>query len=576
MALFNNIKAKTKTGSAKRDALYGTGLTQRKGKQAAKLFERIQNTSVNKAPETETFICTLEELKNQVDYDMLDDSQLKAVNLLSHQKYGCVIGKAGTGKTTVQIFLIREIERLYANAQNAKGSQNQYISIAFVAFMGKALTPMKRRLDVKYHADTRTIHATLGYAPEINPETGKRMFAPTYTQYNKLSYDIVVMDEGGTVPIYLFNRLIEALPKRTRIFIFGDINQLPPVHGKSILGFAMQQWPTAELSTLHRTALDNPIIANAARILRGQKLAPCKKHFVMIKINELSQIAANEVVATIQHLDKQGSFDKFNDALIVPTNEGDLGQIPLNDKLVKYFNSPRLKAGSETEYENPRIVIQTAKGTKIFGVGDKVMLTKNITDLGLTNGMTGVITSITINPQYKATITYNAGHATKAKQADFMAALNGFTPDSGNIFTTDIVDADDEKEKSERQASHIVEVKFQEETTPVTFCTSGEFSSLQTAYGFTCHKAQGSEYNTVVIVCHNTAAGFLSREWLYTAVTRAKERVILLCTDYGIKSALRRQLIKGNTLEEKAKHFIQLQKGNEEKPMIYKSDKWEY
>ena len=116
----------------------------------------------------------------------------------------------------------------------------------------------------------------------------------------------------------------------------------------------------------------------------------------------------------------------------------------------------------------------------------------------------------------------------------------------------------EELEESERQASHSMKVKFQNIDEPIVFESAGAFGKIVHSYAITGHKSQGSEYPTVVILVHSANHIMLTREWLYTVVTRARERVILLVNNRGITQAVNRQLLKGKTIEEKAKQFIKL------------------
>jgi len=103
-----------------------------------------------------------------------------------------------------------------------------------------------------------------------------------------------------------------------------------------------------------------------------------------------------------------------------------------------------------------------------------------------------------------------------------------------------------------------MKVLFQNVKEPVFFESAGDFRKVVHSYAMTGHKSQGSEYPTVVILVHSANLIMLTREWLYTVVTRAKERVILLTNNRGIVQAINRQLLKGKTIEEKAQQFIKL------------------
>ena len=102
-------------------------------------------------------------------------------------------------------------------------------------------------------------------------------------------------------------------------------------------------------------------------------------------------------------------------------------------------------------------------------------------------------------------------------------------------------------------------VQFQNRDEEVVFETAGAFKKITHAYAFTCHKAQGGEYPVVVILVHSANLRMLTREWLYTAITRAQDRVILLCNQRGLTHAVNSQKIKGKTIAEKAEQFLALQ-----------------
>lgn len=518
-----------------------------------------------------------------VDGIQWDDSQLAAINGLRTQQYGCLIGAAGTGKTTTTKELIRRLEaeigtidirRAHPKGMDSAAQPAIYPAIAFCAFTGRATQQLKRALPHEYHRLCATIHATLGYMPVdeeyFNESEGiwktKRVFRPTFTAENKLPYKVIIVDEAGMVPIQLWNELIAALQPDTRVILIGDINQLPPVQGRSVLGFAMINWPTFTLETIHRTAADNPVIANAHRVLKG--LIPRKddKHFPMISVSTSGMEALEKSVNVVKWLHAKEIFDPMRDAFIVPQNKGVIGQLEINDRLVNYFNPPRKIDGVVV---NPRVHIVAGFTPFFYAIGDKVMLLQNDRERGLTNGMTGIITNITPNGSFNSSrsghllpnhqaMTENSGFSMTADDFDIAAetgALGGEEDDEG------IADAEDEK-TAQRAASHIVEVEFVNSADTkqvVEFSTIGQMRQLCHAYAFTCHKSQGGEYDTVVILVHSANSIMLSREWLYTAITRARKRVILIYNDRGLTQALGRQNIKGDTVREKAEQFIALQ-----------------
>jgi len=363
------------------------------------------------------------------------------------------------------------------------------------------------------------------------------------------------------VPVYLFNCLINALPDDCRIILMGDINQLPPVQGASVLAHAMTKWPTFALEKPHRTALDSPIIANAHRILQGKSPQLDEKRFLMLDLPVDGIMAANKILSVVKKLNAIGKYDPMRDVTIVPQNKSPIGQIALNQKMVQIFNP--VKKVNDVPV-NPKIIIKAGYHKVIFAVGDKIMITSNERKLGLTNGMIGVIHSLKPNPQFRG---------------DHLDQLDkGTESASGTKFSLDEVDllqeveqleekekAQIEEEENERQASHIMEIQFQNMDDTIEFSTAGAFKKIVHSYAITCHKAQGGEYHTVVCGVHSSNGVMLCREWLYTALTRAQEKIILLCDQKGLHKAIHTQRLKGNTVQDKIKHFIHLETMNEGK-----------
>jgi exodeoxyribonuclease V alpha subunit len=553
--------------------LHGSGVTKRMGVQAEKTHEQILQdaASISDAEKDQllkqpaVIDLDVKDLPSTMmdDAIQLDESQQAAVDGLKKEKYGCLIGAAGTGKTTTVKRLISSLESTtptidinLARTANAKATHEELnVAICFCSFTGRAVQQLKRAIPATYHPMCQTIHATLGYMPtteeffdkEADEWKEKRVFRPSFTATNKLPYKICIVDEAGMVPIPLWDELVAALPDDARIILIGDINQLPPVQGRSVLGFAMTAWPTYTLEKIHRQAADNPIIANAHRILHGKMPINDKKNFVIKTVGDGSLGAMNDAIAVLQHLDQAGKFDAIQDAFIVPQNKGTIGQVHFNEKLVTYFNKPQKTA--EGLRLNPRHVITAGFSHLMLAVGDKVMLLQNDRQRGLTNGMIGVVHSIETNAAFRG--QQIADDATMKFTGDI---------DLGDLHEQiKDVQIDTDEEDSERQASHVTKIKFQNVKDEVTFATSGDYGRITHAYAFTCHKSQGGEYPTVVILAHSANLKMLTREWLYTAITRAQERVILLCNRRGLIHAVNNQRIKGRTVAEKAAAFIALQ-----------------
>lgn len=533
-----------------------------------------------------------------------DESQLRAIDRILSSQFSCLIGAAGSGKTTVVKEIVSRLESLGEikplTYERANGTTRDTYNVSFVSFTGKAVEQLRKAIPPRLQCCCETIHSLLEYAPEIREnlitrEDGSvttkesRVFVPRRTDSVKLPQDIIFIDESGMVGIELWNNLWRALDKHKpnlKIVLIGDIYQLPAVIGKSILGFALNspKWSTSILTKIHRQALDNPIIANAHRIKSG--LFPNKSSndkgtalqpFAMKNIGELTESERKRIregqlglgyfaeknrphnalkisLAIIKKLYDRGEYDPHLDQIIVPQNVGTLGQEMLNQHLAPLFNSA-----------NQRIPIKASYETKFLAVGDKVMFTKNDYKLGILNGMTGYITRIALNGDYKDYIALKQLESTGYKSLDFTV-----TNESQELAEKALAEIDKFGEsmndgeiiQAEQEASHVVTVRYtplgSSEESEIAVSKVGQIRGMLLAYAITCHKAQGSEYRRVIVLAHSSNGGMLSREWLYTAVTRARENLILLYNelgDKGLARGLRRQVVKGETIEEKARNF---------------------
>lgn len=519
-----------------------------------------------------------------------DDSQIEALKQLATQTHGCLIGAAGTGKTTcTKAFVqsianeVRAIDADYAS-RKANGNEHREIltpSILLCSFTGKAVRQIRKNFPNEWHRNIMTIHRALRYAPEMVDsldEEGnivtKRIFTPTHTAANKMPWDVIIVDETSMLALDLWRNFLAAMKDETRIYMVGDLNQLTPVQGRSIFGYALSEWNTVELTHVHRQKdSQDCIVPNAHRILAG--LPPEEGYNVKMRpLSQDARTAAQQVIAVVKKLHSVEQFNPNYDALITAVN-GDkwespsapIGQIPLNDTLALYFNQ-------SDEEGNPRAryMIDAGRTRKVFAVGDKVMATKNDYANNITNGMTGIIIDISENRDYIGDRAL-VGHFDKV-QAVIESQKETLVIDHEQL-QNDLTAASENSKKVKEPflkgvASHTVTVDFHaceiigadddlaDDAGHVNFRTRGEVESLQLAYASTCHKMQGSECPTTIVICHEVFGRMLSREWLYTACTRASEKLLILYTQRGLQKALANQRIKGSTIAEKTRSFQEL------------------
>ena len=546
------------------------------------------------APATETRFTDTNKLSRLVDDDFpFDDSQLHAIHGMAEQKFACMTGAAGTGKTTstkklvdvlldstalaiADIDILRYHKRLDDEVADGEEEPAKWVpAIVMVGFTGRSTQMIKKNFPTDWHDNIMTIHRMLGYRPEYYDDfevgesgemvgTKKRRFVPSYTADNKMPWDIILIDEAGMLGLDLWHQIFAAMKDGCRVYMIGDINQLPPVHGRSIFGFAMANWPSFELTHVHRQkGKDNAIVDNAWRVLQG-KMPVSGGNFQMIPLKGDVVMGNRMTRAMMPKLWKDKKvYEPNRDMIIVPINGEtgargyQLGQLMLNEQLSVVFN--------EADDEH-RFFIDAGRERKTFAIGDKVMATKNDYEIGVTNGMTGVITMIRANGGYAGDTNRfnNCKHVREYLSSDdYEEADDDFTLESlSDAFSAKVDAKEAAKEKADRgPASHIITVDFGVDGIEnlTEFSTLSEVASLMTAYAATCHKMQGGECPTIVIVIHDVHRAMLYREWLYTAITRASQLCILLYTPDALRMAISKQNIAGRTLAEKVESFNKLQ-----------------
>ena len=500
----------------------------------------------------------------------LDQYQLRALKGGTAQQCFCLIGAAGTGKTTVTRFMMKEfVRKLVAKLNKENGEKLNAIAIA--CYTGRAAQQSRKAIGPEFDDITVvTMHSLLGYAPtmeevmDYDPITKsmfpreRRVFRPTFGVSCKLPYSVYIIDEASMMPIPLFNEFIDAIHPTSRIILIGDIHQLPPVYGKSVLGYALRKWPVFELEKIHRQAEGNPIIANAHRILKGEALKKADNFFLLPSKAGGAADFSVDIRRTVNFLWQKGKYDPYRDVIIVANSDPEImtSAPALNEHFMTLFNPEKTVNGVII---NKRINIHTGTAHVYFAVGDKVMVNSNINTISppITNGMMGIVESINVNGRYDQ----------KRAQVDTYRDDDG----DGDPVTLDMNtihldletamgkqkkkdDAKEDESMDQRQSSHVMTIKF--ETGQQLRCaTAGDYRRISFGYAITCHKSQGGEYPNVIIAIHSANGTLLTQEWLYTAVTRAKDNVFLLHNQRGLDRAIRNQKIKGKTLAEKIQSY---------------------
>ncbi len=418
-----------------------------------------------------------EKIKQKLSYILadgkleLDDLQETAVIEAVNHGLLIITGGPGTGKTTTINTIIKYFE-----------SENMEVILA--APTGRAA---KRMTEATGH-EARTIHRLLEMtgAPLSGSETGDAGPDARFDEMhfardeeNPLDADVIIIDEMSMVDINLMHALLKAVSVGTRLILVGDVNQLPSVGPGNVLRDMIEsgRFPVVKLTKIFRQAAQSDIILNAHRINAGERvpLEKKSKDFLFIRREQPTDIINDMITLVKDKLPDYVEADPMEIQIMTPMRKGVLGVLNLNKILQENFNPP---APDKEE---------RVSGEDIFRTGDKVMQIKN---------------------DYQ--IPWETRNAFGIPVDRGEGVFNG---DIGRIRD---IDNFAETVEVEFDEGRIVEYDFR------------QLDELELAYAVTVHKAQGSEYPAVVIPMYNGPRMLMTRNLIYTAVTRARKCVCLV------------------------------------------------
>ena len=404
----------------------------------------------------------------------LDVLQEQAVAEAVNSGLLILTGGPGTGKTTTINTIIRYFEL-------------EDMEILLAAPTGRAA----KRMAEATGYEARTIHRLLELtgAPAMangangtSAEDGVSRIEGMHFERNEenpLDADVVIIDEMSMVDISLMHALLKAVNVGTRLILVGDVNQLPSVGPGNVLRdmIASGKFPVVKLTKIFRQAAQSDIVMNAHRINAGERV-PLEKRsrdFLFIRRDNPSDVIKDMIVLVKDKLPNYVNASVSDIQIMTPMRKGVLGVEQLNRILQETFNPP---AAGRPEKES---------GGTIFRAGDKVMQIKN-------------------NYQLEWEIRNRYGIPVDKGEGVF----NG---DTGIIRQ---VNTFAETLEVEFDEGRMVEYSFK------------QLEELELAYAITIHKSQGSEYPAVVIPVYSGPRMLMTRNLIYTAVTRARKCVCLV------------------------------------------------
>ena len=318
--------------------------------------------------------------------------------------------------------------------------------------------------------EAKTLHRLL----EINKIDDNDIDMFYEFQVKQVEDEVVIVDEASMIDLMMMNNLVKGIKPSTQLIIVGDVNQLPSVGAGSVLKDIILSdiVPVVELKQIYRQSAKSDIVVNAHRVNEGQYPEFKSKDTDLFFIQTKSIENTIEEIASLVsfRLEKYAQMDTVKDLqILTPVKKTELGTIQLNEKLQEILNT-------KAEYKN-----QVEYKGKIFRERDKVMQIVN---------------------------NYEKKYSIEGKF--FEGIYNG---DIGYI---KMIDKEEEKLYVEFDDERLISYDFD------------ELDELEHSYAITIHKSQGSEFDYVILPIFTGYKKLLTRNLLYTAMTRAKKMLVIV------------------------------------------------
>ena len=327
-----------------------------------------------------------------------------------------------------------------------------------------------KRLTEVTGEDASTIHRLLECS--IDPSSGEMVFLRD--EANPLKTDVVIVDEMSMVDVLLLHSLMQAIPDGKRLIFIGDPDQLPPVGPGFPFGDMLRSdcLPSVRLTEIFRQAQESLIVMNAHRVNNGEMpdLKNVKSDFFFLPCRSEEEMRQTITGLCTTRLPQKMGIPADQIQVLSPTRKGGVGTAVLNQTLQAALN-PAGGGKKERQF-----------GDYSFREGDRIMQIRNNYDI-------------------------------MWKKCDGSAVGSGiFNGDVGTITSID-------------PHMETMTVVFDDREVEYDFT---QLNELEPAYAMTVHKSQGSEYRAVVLCAWSGSPYLLSRSVLYTAITRARELLIIV------------------------------------------------
>lgn len=417
-----------------------------------------------------------------------DPCQQRAIAIALNQRFCIISGGPGTGKTTLIVAIISQLLL----------SSGHDLRIALAAPTGKAA--MRMQESIKTQLGGTAMEPSLADRFPDQAMTlhrllriGRRSSGLGIWEADPLGYDVVVVDEASMIDLAMMWRLVRSLKEGARLILLGDRDQLASVESGAVLADCIDSLP-ANVARLEKSYRFNKQIA---RFAEAVKTGDSDKALVLGSGSGDSEVS----IAPADWLDR--CIEGYRSYVALAAKIKDPARY---NTVFREFNRFRVlcavrKGSSGVEEINRRIeralsIDSPPVGSEQFYSGSPVIVTRNDYNLGLYNGDIGICLP---DP--------DAGGALRLWFEGADGSLKKFLP--------------------------------------------GQIPLHDPAWALTIHKSQGSEFEEVVIVLPDIDSKILCRELLYTAVTRAREKIVLVVSEHILKLTVERKTVRYSGLADR-------------------------
>ncbi|TAH03425.1 MAG: exodeoxyribonuclease V subunit alpha [Sphingobacteriales bacterium] len=429
-----------------------------------------------------------------------------------------ITGGPGTGKTTT---VAKILAILFAINPNLK--------VALAAPTGKAAARMAESLKASTALATSNIPESIAAKFDLlQPSTIHRLLgfiknSPYFkhSQTNPLNYDVVIVDEGSMIDVALFAKLLNAIGLQTRLILLGDKNQLASVEAGSLFGDLCQAQQNLNLFNTQTATFINDFVNNVEEEINANSIGnnhpnhPLYQHIVELKFSH--RFKNNEGIGLFSKAIIENNVNQINNFILAKAD----AQVAIDTQYSKIFFEDFI-AGYEEYIHESDIKIALQKFNKL-----RILCAIRESDQGL----------YALNKNVEKYLSSENLIDTRSEfynHRPIIITSNNYVLE---LFNGDIglIRPDEDGE---------LKAWFEGENGEIKSVLPGLINQAETVYAMTIHKSQGSEFEQVLVVLpQQQNIAILTRELLYTGITRAKskvflqgsETVILQATDAQVK-----------------------------------------